>query len=41
LAAWTAVSSASVPLLVKKDFLRRPGVIWWSFSARSDCGLLQ
>ena len=37
-AAAIAVSLASVPLLVKNDFLSRPGVMWASFSARSACG---
>ena len=36
-AAFIAVSLASVPLLVKKDFLRFPGAIDASFSARLDC----
>src|SRR3954466_4339942 len=39
-AAATAVSFASVPLLVMKDFLRFPGAIAASFSARFDNGSL-
>jgi len=35
-----AVSSASVPLLVKKLFSSLPGVISASLAASSDCGRL-
>ena len=40
LAAAIAVSSASLPLLVKKLFCSLPGVICANRSARLDCGSL-
>ena len=39
-ASATAVSSASVPLAVKKAFLIFPGARFTSFSARSTMGIV-